>query len=173
MKTSYILLMTATAIVSSLAEPMFGNNSAVPKNSTTANSTAIIINNKARTGISCGPGNGVWVLGGQFYSLVDQFCLTVEGSDISDGYSQSDTYLTELSPQGKAQQGDAGKVIFAIKNNGQTPAYHINDWMDDCATPLKALIDQDCAGERGDTKGGTNTIGKIVFEATVKKGDTW
>jgi hypothetical protein len=61
----------------------------------------------------------------------------------------------------------------AIKNNGQTPAYHINDWMDDCATPLKALIDQDCAGERGDTKGGTNTIGKIVFEATVKKGDTW
>lgn len=60
-----------------------------------------------------------------------------------------------------------------IKNNGETPAYHIYDWIEDCAVPLKALMDQDCAGERGDTRGGTNTVGKIVFEATIKKGDIW
>ncbi|KAG9673564.1 hypothetical protein KCU99_g4940, partial [Aureobasidium melanogenum] len=172
MKLLSALTLTTAATASSFTQPSFGNNSATTNNTTT-NGTLINTNNRIKTGISCGPGNGVWVLGGIYHSLVDEFCLGVEASDISDGYMQSDTYLTELSPQGKALQGDAGKIIFVIKNNGETPAYHIYDWIEDCAVPLKALMDQDCAGERGDTRGGTNTVGKIVFEATIKKGDIW
>lgn len=34
-------------------------------------------------------------------------------------------------------------------------------------------MDTDCYGKNGDTKGGTNNIGNIVFEATIKEGDTW
>jgi hypothetical protein len=67
-----------------------------------------------------------------------------------------------------------GKTLVAIKNNGEKPAYHLKYWVDDCATQLRALLETDCNGKKnGDTRGGTNTIGNIVFEATLKKGDTW
>jgi hypothetical protein len=67
-----------------------------------------------------------------------------------------------------------GKTLVAIKNNGEKLAYHLKYWVDDCATQLRALLETDCNGKKnGDTRGGTNTIGNIVFEATLKKGDTW
>lgn len=38
---------------------------------------------------------------------------------------------------------------------------------------MLALLDKDCYGKKGDSKGGKNKVGSITFEATVKKGDTW
>lgn len=73
--------------------------------------TTIHVNSKVRNGIECGPGNGVWLLATDFYPLVDEFCMSVEGNDISDGYSASDTYLVSLTPQDGGLFGNAGKVI--------------------------------------------------------------
>lgn len=57
--------------------------------------------------IECGAGKGVWLLGNDFYNFIDDFCISVEGSDITDGYMVSDTYLVTLSPQGSEIVGKA------------------------------------------------------------------
>lgn len=64
-------------------------------------------------------------------------------------------------------------VSVAVWNEEVLPAYHMGDWIKDCAMPMKALITQDCFGDKGDTKGGKNSVGGMIYEATIKKGDTW
>ncbi|KAF2490067.1 hypothetical protein BU16DRAFT_567165 [Lophium mytilinum] len=124
-------------------------------------------------GVECGPGKGVWVPGLMFLDMAASFCTAAEGSDISDGYMYSDTFLVELNTQGSEEKGPAGKIIFAIRNDGERPAYHVTDWSTKCYDYLKVFMDNECKGTRGDTKGGINTIGNIKYEATIKEGDVW
>lgn len=62
-------------------------------------------------GIVCGPGDGVWAPPVSFFPSVDQFCYSIEGVDISSGYSVSDTFLITLTSQGGNILGDDGKII--------------------------------------------------------------
>jgi hypothetical protein len=105
--------------VNSTVDPTI-NSTAVVVNRTRAlvgTNTTMHVNSKVRTGIKCGPGKGVWLLSTDFYPLVDDFCMSVEGKDISDGYMASDTYLVNLTPQDGGWFGDAGKIICKSKSD--------------------------------------------------------
>jgi hypothetical protein len=41
--------------------------------------------------ISCGPGDGVWAPGDTYSSIIQQFCVSREYTDLSDGYMMVST----------------------------------------------------------------------------------
>lgn len=113
--SSFMALAAANPLSSPALSPVSASIVSTPSSTPTpsSNSTFRILSSSSYN-IDCGPGNGVWIPGSTYRSLVYEFCLSAEGTDISDGYSQSDTYLATLSPQGKQTTGSAGKVICAV-----------------------------------------------------------